>query len=1368
MGKPKLIVLLLCLVVISASGQQEHYRFSRIDANKGISHNGIKTFFKDRKGFIWFGTISGLNRFDGYTVKVFRNDPRDPSSIIHDDINKVFEDPDGRLWISTWNGLDIYDPYTETFRFNPAEMLKRYGIPDQNLTDIVHDAKGNFWFVHQSKGLYFYNASQKKTYNLNYVDVNIYTLASNTVSFLQASPDDDVFVVHRNGIIETINSSTLKVTLRDSTLFKRFDGKPSDYRFIVDREDDLWIYISDSNEGIFHYETSGRKMEHYNNSSPKLRLNSDIVHGVVEDNRGLIWVGTDHGGINIINKKEQSVNYILNSAEDDQSLSQNSINTLYKDREGIIWAGTHKRGVSYYHENIIRFPLIRQMRGSTKTLPFNDINAFAEDEFGNLWIGTNGGGLIYYDRKRNSFKQYLHDENDPNSLSTNIIVSLLYDSRKRLWIGTYFGGLNMFQNEKFTRFRSIPEDSSSISDNSVWEIFEDSKHRLYVGTLSQGVDVLDASGRKIDNFSTFKPNTIHGNYVPVFTEDSSGNIWIGTGYGIEVYNPLTKTFKHYLTEAGNKGSLSNNSILSIYEDSNKKIWVGTHGGLNLFNSKTKQFRAFTTIDGLPHNSVLTILEDNNGNLWLSTPNGISNLKAREHNDSVQYHFHNFDQFDGLQGKQYNENAALKTSLGELIFGGANGFNLFDPDEIPENKIVPPVVITDIQILNQSIKPDEPFDGRNVLTMSVPFTRKIELRHKDNVFSLEFAVLSFHHPEKSKYKYKLEGFDKKWISTTSDQRKVTYTNLDPGNYTFRVIASNNDAVWNEEGASLEIIVLPPFWKTNLAFALYAALILGGLYITRKLIQQRERMKYAIEQERSEAQRMHELDMMKIKFLTNVSHEFRTPLTLILAPIEKILKKPDEPVQSGQFELIHRNAKRLLNLVNQLLDFRKLEFQDVLFNPSEGDIVQFIRETVFSFSDISEKKSVTLRFHSGLDKLRMTFDTDKMEKILFNLLSNAFKFTPEGGEVSVELYLLESADLKILVRDTGIGIPADKREKIFERFFQTELPKSMVNQGSGIGLSITREFVKAHTGTITVESGPGQGSCFIVTIPVRNINIEQGFVDEAKVDLQEEQIEDIEATLNGAKLPSLLLVEDNEDFRIYLKDNLRRDYRIFEAGNGDEGWEKVLSVLPDLVVTDIMMPGINGIELCRRIKGDARVSHTPVILLTARTAEEQKLEAFESGAEDYVTKPFNFEILQSRIRNLIQLREKFQREFRQHVDVKASSLKITSLDEKLIAKAIQIVESRISDPELTVEDLARELGMSRVHLYKKLQALTGKSPLEFIRSLRLQHAAQLLAKSQLTVSEVAYKVGFNNPKYFARYFKEEYNVLPSVYSASRRNA
>jgi DNA-binding response OmpR family regulator len=478
---------------------------------------------------------------------------------------------------------------------------------------------------------------------------------------------------------------------------------------------------------------------------------------------------------------------------------------------------------------------------------------------------------------------------------------------------------------------------------------------------------------------------------------------------------------------------------------------------------------------------------------------------------------------------------------------------------------------------------------------------------------------------------------------------------------------------------------------------------------------------------------------------------------------------DPGQKTQFELIYRNAKRLLNLVNQLLDFRKLEVEEIKFNPSEGDIISFIKETVFSFSDLSEKKDVKLHFFSNVERYETLFDQDKLEKILFNLLSNAFKFTPEHGAISVRLEVTAEHDLLLKVEDTGIGIPADKLERIFDRFFQTELPSTFVNQGSGIGLSITKEFVKAHGGTIEVESQVGKGTCFTVRIPVKDV------LSPGKVLTHEEVSMPVPMTSpdergaiaeNGQLRQSLLIVEDNEDFRFYLKDNLRMNYQILEARDGQDGWEMVLNHLPDLVVTDVMMPRMNGIELCKRIKQDDRTSHTPVILLTARTAAEQKLEGFEMGADEYITKPFNFEILQSRIRNLIHKREIFQKEFQKRINVKASNLQVTSLDEKLIQKALKIVEEKIADPEFSVEDLSHELGMSRVHLYKKLQALTGKAPLEFIRTIRLQHAAQLLEKSQLTVSEVAYKVGFNNPKYFAKYFKEEFNVLPSVYASHKR--
>ncbi|WP_369411807.1 hybrid sensor histidine kinase/response regulator transcription factor [Chryseolinea lacunae] len=1379
--KSFLLFFLAMLCWGTMCAQTEQYKFSHVNVNQGLSHNQIKCFLKDSRGFVWFGTLSGLNRFDGYSIKVYRNDAADTTSIRNSDVNKMFEDPAGNIWLTTWSGIDVYDPETETFHHNTRTYLDRFGIPEGIITDIKKDSQGNFWFIHATLGLFQYHAPSRKLTPLFHKEVDSTSIATNHVSSLQEDGHGQLWIVHQNGVLERLDVATGKVAYRNHILSKQLKSDGTRYNLVVDSDGELWIFVGDSNRGLFRFSNGGKTFEHIDDHSQPLRLNTNIVRGVAQDNKGIIWVATDHGGINLINKKKNTVNYIFNDPSDEKSLSQNSINTMYKDYEGIIWIGTFKHGVNYYHENIIRFNVYRHQASNPKGLMFDDINAFVSEANGNLWIGSNGGGLIYFDRQKNTFTQYVHDPKNPNSLSNNVIVSLWMDRDKKLWIGTYFGGLNMFDGKKFTHYKHDPANPKSIADDNSWEVFEDSRGNLWIGTLNQGLDLFDRRKQEFRHYQLGDDNSIHSTYVPSLMEDNEGNLWVGTGYGIDVLEKATNRFVHYLSDANTPGTLSNNSVLFLTQDSRGLVWVGTHGGLNVFDPTTKKFKHYREEDGLPHNSILTVVEDNSHNLWVSTPHGLSNIlvKFEKNSRALDLTFKNYDESDGLQGRQFNDNAVGKTPQGELAFGGPNGFNLFQPDLIGINKNIPKVMITDLQIFNKSVKIGEVFDGNVVLEKSITETKSITLKHSDNVFSIEFVALNYFHPLKSQYKYKLEGFNNQWLVTDGSQRKVTYTNIDPGDYTFSVLASNNEGVWDETPTKLKITVLPPFWKTRTAFVLYIFIILGALLLSRQLILERERMKYKIEKERQEAQQLHELDMMKIKFFTNVSHEFRTPLTLILTPLERLLKNTNDNDQRGQFQMIHRNARRLLNLVNQLLDFRRMEVQETKLNASEGDLVAFVKEATLSFSDLSEKKNIELTFQTAVPSLETIFDKDKLEKILFNLLSNAFKFTPEGGKVDVAMALRvkdedQSKWMEINVKDTGIGVPADMHEKIFERFFQNDLPHTMVNQGSGIGLSITKEFVKAHNGTITVQSEPNEGSCFTVLIPVVELSgattptpAPPQWEEIAVASPQPEEAVPADQQASQTRKPVLLLVEDNEDFRFYLKDNLKGQYTIVEARNGSEGWQKTVQHLPDLIVSDVMMPVMNGIELCKKIKADPAVSHTPIILLTARTNEEQKVEGFEIGADDYVTKPFNFEILQSRIRNLIHQRELFHKEFRKQIEVKATSINITSLDEKLIQNAIKVVEDHISDPDFSVEDLSRELGMSRVHLYKKLLALTGKGPLEFIRTIRLQRAAQLLEKSQLTISEVAYKVGFNSPKYFAKYFRDEFSMLPSAYVASKKN-
>ena len=1378
--------ILVLFIIWLAGGrlfaQPDQSKFTRINIDQGLSHNQINSILKDRKGYMWFGTMSGLNRYDGHSFKVFKHDVRDSASISNNYIQDIFEGPEGKIWVSTRSGLNVYDPETDIFHRDPRPFLQKLSLPGRALKKMLQDQKGDYWMLGEEGGLYKYSVSGRRAAKVPHLPADSSTVGSDQIAAIAEGPQGTIWVIHRNGILEQLNRDNLRVTSRTYVLHRKYRGELLDYGLFVDADGSPWVFLGTDARGVFYFDASRHTLLHLHKSSGNARLNTDIVRDVAQDNRGLIWIATDHGGINLLDKKDFSVQYLLHNPDDEKSLSQNSVNTLYKDNTGIVWAGTFKKGISYFHQNIVKFPLFNHQASNPRSLPFDDINRFVEDARGNLWIGTNGGGLLYFDRANGQFTQFLHNPADPNSLSNDVIVSLHLDHQQKLWIGTYFGGLDCYDGTTFTHYRHDPARPESLADNRVWEIFEDSQKNLWIGTFAGGLDRFDREKGIFHHYWGDRPYLVPSSYISALTEDREGNLWVGSGHGIDVLDKKSGRFTHYLNDKNNPRSLSNNTVTSILEGSQGWMWIGTHEGLNIFDKATQTFRVFREEDGLPSNMVRTILEDNAGNFWLGTTKGISQVTVSRSPQAGKYAltFKNYDESDGFQGIEFNEYAAHKTRAGELIFGGGNGFNLFRPAAISVNRNVPPVVITDFQIFNKSVAVGEVQNGRIILKKAVNEIKEITLKHDENVFSLEFAALSYFQPEKNRYAYRLEGFSRGWLSADGNSRKATYTNLDPGEYVFRVKAANNDNIWNEEGASLRITVLPPFWKSPPALFLYACFIIGALLLARQLTLAWAQLHFRIEQERQEAHRVHELNMMKIRFFTNVSHEFRTPLTLILSPLDKLLKNTSDPDEQNHFLLIQRNARRLLNLVNQLLDFRKLEVQEFTLNPAREDIVEFVRELAHSFSDLSEKKNIQFSFLSTLNHLEIFFDPDKLEKIMFNLLSNAFKFTPAGGMVAVEVQLREPEAgaglqwLEIKVKDTGIGIPVEKHGKIFERFFQHDVPGTMVNQGSGIGLAITKEFVKLHGGGVTVESEPGQGSCFTVSLPVKE-TAETGVdrpAPEAIRTLQsaEDEPSAIVApaprTKQISKKPVVMLIEDNEDFRFYLKDNLREQYTILEAPDGKGGWDQVYKMVPDLIVSDIMMPGMDGMALCRKVKNDRRTAHIPVILLTANASEEQKLKGFETGANDFITKPFNFEILQSRIKNLLIQQTSLRHAFEKKIEVRPQDVKVASLDEKLIQKAMAVVEQNMANPDFSVEEFSRELGMSRVHLYKKLLSLTGKSPIEFIRTMRLKRAAQLLKESQLTVSEIAYEVGFNNPKYFTRYFKLEFNSLPSLYAAEKR--
>lgn len=1347
--------------------QAPDYKFIRFDNKKGLSHNQVNCFLKDWQGFLWIGTPAGLNRFDGSAFKVYRGSRVDTNSLANDYVHYLFEDPAGCLWVSDRERFCIFNPVTEQFSRDADAQARKFGLPDASITRILKSRTGDFWICHRRLGMCRFDVNTQRLIR--------YHTASLPVPVADFKEDGNglLWMIYRDGTLECLDPAGRKIVFKSDYLHQ--PGQ-YDYNLLVDSDNDVWIFSEDLKGGyLFH--TRAKRFQAFHTNTPGYRLGSDIIRAITQDKDGIIWVATDHGGITLIDKRRNSVRHLVHDPSDVHSISQNSAISIYSDAAGSVWVGTFKKGFNHYHSSIFRFPHFRSVPGDPSSLPAEDVNAIVEDARGNLWIGANGGGLIYFDRQNRRFTHYKHDPGDPNSLSNDVIVSLFIDHEQKLWVGTYFGGLNCFDGRSFKRFLHNPADPNSLSDNRVWTILEDSGHNLWVGTLRGGLSLYDRKRQTFRHFRPGGPNSICSNYISALKEDRNGALWIGTERGVDVLDVKTGRFLHFENTPTDTNSLSHNTVTQIAEDPAGNIWIATLHGLNLFDRSANTFRSFGRAEGLPDEVIMSLAADPVSGLWMGTPNGIANLLPDDWKNprQQQIRVRHYNESDGLQAREFNHGAVCLTRKGEAVFGGPNGFNVIDPKRIDAAPAPEKLLLTDLQLFNRDVRPGEKVKDKAILKSALSDTRELTLPYHFNVFSIGFTALNFFHPEKDEYFYQLEGFNNCWLPADKS-RKAAYTNLDPGEYTFRVRVKNETGNW-QESAPLKIRITPPFWQTGLAKALYAVLFILALALARWIMLDRERMKFSIEQERWQAQRTHELDLLKIKFLTNISHEFRTPLSLILTPVESLLQNAKNPDEKKQLALVLRNAKRLLNLVNQLLDFKSLEVAETRYRPVEGDIVAFIRDLVHSFTDISSKKDIRLSFESNVERLMMPFDPEKMSRLIFNLLSNAFKFTPGNGQVEVRLDLQPASGsaarvLEISVSDTGIGIPPEAREKIFQRFYQHELPDSMLNHGSGIGLAITREFVRLHGGTIRVQTQEKPGSTFVICLPV--VSSVQVREHTEKVPAmapapsrQSPPKPQLLPDETAAAKPRILVVEDDSDFRFYLREALKSQFDILEASDGAAAKDIAFTQAPDLIVSDIVMPLLSGLELCRELKSAGPTAHIPVILLTAHSASEQELLGYEQGADAYLIKPFSFSLLSARIQNLIQQRRKLQQSKRRHIDIQPSTIAIIPLDEQLIQKAVEIVEQNVANADFSVEELSHALAMSRVYLYKRLLALTGKSPIEFIRIIRLKRAAQLLEKSQLTVAEVAYKVGFNNPKYFARYFKEEFGVLPKSYQKKSKS-
>ena len=1331
------VLLLSSWMVVAQS-----YQFKHLEVSDGLSNNSVNTICKDRDGFMWFGTTTGLNRYDGYTFKIYQHAENDPGSLPDNYITDIVEMPDGRFWVNTGRGYVLFDKEQDCFITDVTGFMKNLesgGVPEQ----VFVDREGNTCLSVAGEGCYRYKEGGKRLF-FSYVE---HSLPEHGVTQI-AECSDGLLLIYNTGLLVCLDRATLAIKWQSDEIKKYIPaGKTIEFSLFVDRDNCIWAY---SLMGIWAYDC-GTKSWRTDLTAIWSSRPDVIIHAVAQDIEGRIWVGKDYDGIDVLEKETGKVTSLVAHDDNGRSLPHNTIYDLYADRDGIMWVGTYKKGVSYYSESIFKFNMYE----------WGDITCIEQADENRLWLGTNDHGILLWNRSTGKAEPFWRDA---EGQLPNPVVSMLKSKDGKLWVGTFNGGLYCMNG---SQIRSYKEGvGNALASNNVWALVEDDKGRIWIASLGGGLQCLEPVSGTFETYTSSNSALLENNVTSLCWVDNN-TLFFGTAnQGVGMMDMRTREIKKIQGQSGNV-KLSNDAVNHVYKDSRGLVWIATREGLNVYDTRRHVFLDLSPVAEAKGNFIAAITEDQERNMWVSTSRKVIRVTvASDGKGSYLFDSRAYNSEDGLQNCDFNQRSIKTLHNGIIAIGGLYGVNVFAPDHIRYNKMLPNVMFTGLSLFDEAVKVGQSYGGRVLIEKELNDVENVEFDYKQNIFSVSFASDNYNLPEKTQYMYKLEGFNNDWLTLPVGVHNVTFTNLAPGKYVLRVKAINSDGYVGIKEATLGIVVNPPFWMSWWAYLLYAVGLVIVLFLARYRMLKREREKFHLQQIENEVAKNEEINNMKFRFFTNVSHELRTPLTLIISPLEGMLKETTDELQSTRLQLMYRNAQRLLHLVNQLLDFRKGEMSTHQLSLSEGDIISYVHSVCNSFLLMADKKHIQFSFFSGIDTFSMAFDADKVGKIVMNLLSNAFKFTPEGGRVTVMIeHVAGTPDiLEIKIADTGIGISDVDKEHIFERFYQAGHKGVEETTGNGIGLSLVRDFVTLHEGEVKVFDNIGMGSVFVIQFPVKHVETqvqlpeETGMPagDEEDKEMKEEAREETERK----NFPLLLIVDDNEDFRIFMRYSLELQYRVKLAVNGKEAWEMMQEELPDLVISDVMMPQMDGNELCRLIKQDKRTAHIPVILLTARQNTEAKLEGLQTGADDYVTKPFNMTILVLRIRKLIEL-SRYHRVTQGMIDPAPSEIVITSLDEKLIEKAIKYVEDNMSRTELSVEELSRELGMSRVHLYKKLLQITGKTPIEFIRVIRLKRAAQLLRESQLHVSEVAFEVGFNNPKYFSRYFKDEFGVLPSVY-------
>ena len=1336
--------------------------------DKELSNSLINAVYQDRKGFIWIATENGLNKFDGTRFSIYRHNATDSTSLKNNYVRTLFEDSRGNFWIGCINGLQRYDRATDNF--HELFISRKDGRKNPHITSIIERRNGDLWIATSGQGA----ISLKKN--------------SNPASFhIETELTDRIGSNYLNVIFED-SRQNLWIATEEKGLYryspesKELKSYKAPYHIAGDDVSAICedahgqIFVGTLTKGLFRL--SSRQEGNFEPVLYQNRMNLNI-RTLIIDTRGKLIIGTDGEGVKEYQPQQDIiVDSEINAGPFD--FSKSKVHSLIEDKDHNLWLGIFQKGLILVPGISNKFDYYGYKSIHNNTIGSSCVMAIHTDEQATIWIGTDNDGLYAINDQGKQLRHYTHQAGNPQSVPGTILC-LYEDSNQELWLGSYFDGLARMNKQTGTcqDATSLLQGNLNAGKPKVSCIIEDKNKNLWVGTYGSGLYKINLPTQHVTYYESTRNenddwsiNRLPNDWISYLLEDKEGMIWIGTYKGLAVLNPQTDNFINYKKQ---NNLLPGYVVYSLLESSNGEIWAGTSEGLVCLNKDRLTPVLFTTADGLPSDIICGLAEDEKKNIWISTHQGISKLNPPEKK------FINYYAGDGLQGNEFTRTAVFKDKRGKIFFGGTNGVTAFYPQDITEIKKEMNVLITGFHVANRPVKKGDK-SGNNVITdTAVMDTEQFTLAYNENTFSIDLSVLEFSNPDRISYQYKIKELGDEWISTQPGTNRVTYSSLKPGKYTFSVQARDHNNFSNIR--TVTIAITPPWYQTWWAKVIWGCL--GALLIYALTMYILSRIRHR--QEVMRQKHMEQINEAKLQFFINISHEIRTPMTLIISPLEKLLAEHSE--KQPVYLMIYRNAQRILRLINQLMDIRKLDKGQMHLKFRETDIVGFINDLMQTFNYQAQKKNITFTFEKeleGADSLKVWIDLNNFDKVLMNVLSNAFKYTHEGGNIEVSLktghndaYRGALKDyFEIDITDNGIGIDKNKIEQIFERFYQIDNDMTQSNFGTGIGLHLSRSLVELHHGIIKAENREdGQGTRFVIRLPLGSNHLKAEELENPEETGSEPTISQLpkdsiyeteeENKTNEYRKPKtryrVLIVEDDEEIRRYIRSELDSDFRIYECTNGREGLETILKEKPDLVISDVMMPEMDGITLCRKIKQNIKINHIPIILLTAKSKAEDQIEGLEIGADAYIVKPFNTELLRTTISNLIANRERLRGKLvgEQQVEEKITKIEMKSNDEILMSKVMKTINDHLADPTLNVEMLAANVGMSRVHMHRKLKELTNQSARDFIRSIRLKQAANLLREKNLSVSEVAYATGFSNLSHFSNTFRDFYGISPSEY-------